>query len=116
MVEPKTEYVKKKLKLTKWKKRDYIEDLMKIEKFILEYNEKPQGMSHAMMMHNWLDPICGEFRREYAGILKEVNPKKYQKYMARKKREENDCKKGEKKYKEELKKEKAEWKKAGGKP
>ncbi len=121
MIRPKTEYVKKKLKQTKWKNRDYIEDLMKIEKFILEYNERPQGMAHAMMMHNWCDTehFYGEYIREYEQILKELKPKKYNKYVIEKKNYTVESKKAQEKWENEektrTKKEKTAWKKAGGK-
>ncbi|MDD5023416.1 MAG: hypothetical protein PHU63_04570 [Candidatus ainarchaeum sp.] len=118
---PKTEYVKKRLSRTKWKDRDYIEDLMDIERWILKFNERPTGMSHAMKMHNWCNAkqFDGIYLREYEQILKELKPKKYEKYIAEKKQYVADCKKANEKWKrdekERIKKEKLEWKKLGGK-
>lgn len=111
MYEPKTEYVKGKLRKTRWKDHDYIENLMKLEKFVAS-GEKIQNFSHAMAVRN----LTSEHSKDYLAILKELNPEGYEKTLKKMREDNARLADVEKEMKEEMEEKRKAWLKAGGKP
>ncbi len=109
---PKSNFVKDKIKKTKWKDRDYIEKLLDLEEHAL--GKRPRGFADAMYIHG----IRGDYENEYLIILKELNPIEYGKYLKAKQKEEREEKEAEIEYKKqekiERKTERKSWQKAGG--
>jgi len=109
--EAKSNFVKEKIKNSSWKDRDYIEDLMFIEKSI---TEGIGGWAGNMKLHG----LKSRYKKEYHKIFEELDPKGYKKYLKEKTKEEEQEKKEmkefEKQEKEEEEEEKEDWVKAGG--
>ncbi len=104
-------FVKKELQKTAWKNRVYIERLRDIELFALgKYCSTGAGHIQSILK-------C-RYPRQWKAIWQELNPKEYQKDVEFEKKErergkrEKENRKREKSI--ELKRLKAEWKKAGG--
>ncbi|MBU0591685.1 MAG: hypothetical protein ABIJ10_01915 [Candidatus Micrarchaeota archaeon] len=110
---PKSNFVKNKIKKTKWENRDYIEILLILEDCIL--GKRPQGFADAHKIHN----IKSEYEKEYLAIFEELDPKGYAKHLKANKKEDRKQKEADRKFKQEemtdLEKAKESWKKAGGK-
>ncbi|MCK4429614.1 MAG: hypothetical protein KAU95_04510 [Candidatus Aenigmarchaeota archaeon] len=112
MKTPKSKFVKKKIKETSWKDREYIEDLLFLEKAVIGGVDSWMG--------NWrLAGVKSEYRKEYNAIFEELDPEGFKKYAKKKRREKVKDEKEEKKFeKEEAEEEKRDlkmWKKMGGK-
>ena len=110
----KSKFVKEKIKKTSWKNREMIDDLIFLEDYITG-KIKRLGWSGGMKLHE----IKSTYKKEYATIYKELDPKGYKKLLDRNKKEKEQEKREDKKFREEemkeLMKERKEWKKAGGK-
>lgn len=109
-IEPKSEYLKKKLKQTNWKDRGDMYALLELEKHILE-NFQVHGYAHSLK----LSSLKSEYDKEYGELLKELHPYRYSCYLAEKKAMKDAGAEYEKEEKEREKKEKKAWIKAGGK-
>ena len=88
----KSRFIKDELKRTKWEDHEYIDELIFIEEYALD-KWKPTGFSSGM----YWSSVVRRHKKEYAKIMKELNPKKYEKEL-----------KAEKKRKEQIKLEEAE--------
>ena len=108
----KSQFIKDKIKGLEWnnKNKEYIDDLVFIENYILG---KSGGMGSAYRIHSLKN------KKEYELIYKELNPKEFEKEKKRELKEKEQEEKEDKEFeKEELKeKEQArkEWLKMGGK-
>ena len=111
-IEPKTEFLRKIIKKTKWKDRQYVHDLLNLEKYIL--GELNCGWTTGYLINRLLD----EYPDEHIVMLKEL--KLYRKYLNQKQEEKRKEREDELAYKRwEKKKTDAErkaWLEAGGKP
>ena len=110
---PKSNFVKDKIKKTKWKDRDRIKKRLDLEEHAL--GKRPCGFADAMYIHN----IRESHENDYLAILKELDPIKYTRYLKAKKKEETEQKVAEIKYKKQEKTERMaerkSWQHAGGK-
>ena len=108
----KSEFIKKEIKKTRWGKREYINDLIEIEKFA-------KGEMYGLMTGIRRSALKGEYPKEWKKIWLEINPTQYKKDIEweekERKKEEEEEMKFQEEEKKELIKEKASWKKAGGK-
>ena len=110
-MEIKSNFVKGQLKVTKWKDRSYIYDLIKIEKFALG---REFGMAtpylRARLMHSY--PI------QWKAIWLELNPQRYKKNAEYKKKEREREKIEAARFRREealeLKRERKGWREGGG--
>jgi hypothetical protein len=110
----KSKFIKDKINKTKFKDRDYIDDLMFFERVILNKFEH-LGMGGNMKLHG----LKSSYKKEYEAIFKELDSKAWKKYQEEEKKEKQREKAEEKKWDEEERKEKKEhkkaWVEAGGK-
>ncbi|MCK4429578.1 MAG: hypothetical protein KAU95_04325, partial [Candidatus Aenigmarchaeota archaeon] len=109
---PKSKFVKKKIKETSWKDREYIKDLIMIEQYVLVGN---LGLTTGYIVGR----LKSKYPKEWKIIHQELNPKEYKKTL-KEEREERLKEKGEEEKfeKEEAKEERRDlkmWKKLGGK-
>jgi len=104
----KSNYIREKIKQTKFKDRGYIDNLIFLEDYIL--GKRKMTWSSSFIFNN--------LKNEYYKILKDLNPQRYKKEINQKKKEEADDKREEEMFrKEELaekKKDREDWVKAGG--
>src|SRR3989338_1394058 len=113
MQEPKSNYVKAKIKGMKFtaKNRKYVHILLDLERWALN---GPSGWADAMRSHG----VILEYEKDYLEILKELRPDKYKEYLKGKKElDEEDRKLDEWSKKEDMKElhsDKNLWKKFGG--
>lgn len=105
----KSKYVKEKIKITNWKNRDYIDNLLRLEGWII----KAPGDFGSNMYFRLLK---SQYEEEYMNILKELNPKQFKVFLADLKSKEKEHQKMKSQFEKELSDEKKEWIKAGGKP
>ena len=109
----KSEFIKNKIKETSWKDREYIDDLIQIENFILRGG--PNSMAGGYLYHN----LKISYRREWEIIYKELNPKRYTELIQREDEEkERERKEDEERMREEekeLERKRKEWIEKGGK-
>lgn len=107
----KSEYIKDKLKKTRWKDSDYINKLMFIEDCILH---GPGGMGSSICFHNYKS----KYSKEYWTILKELKPAEYKKEKPKeerkRKKDMEEMKRFHLEEKEQHRKAREAWKKAGG--
>lgn len=108
----KSKFVNEELKKTKWKKRNYIDDLIYIEGFVLK--------QHFGLWGGYLrNHLLGKYPRQWKAIWLELNPKEYRKDVEFEKKERERKRKEEARLKREealeLKRDRLEWKKRGGK-
>ena len=108
----KSQYLKNKIKNLSWEKRDYFDDLMTLEQWILG---EISGWATAMMVHG----LKGKYEIDYLEILQELRPKRFEELLKKKLEEDEkraiDMEKEwitEKKRRERLMK---EWLEMGGK-
>ena len=113
--EAKSNYVKNKIKITKWKDREYIESLLYFEKWVMGEVTGKLGPGWGFMPKVY-ESNCPE---EFKAIYTELNLKGYKKYLKQKKEDKKDeieeNKEFKRQEKEDLKKQKFDWEKAGGK-
>lgn len=104
-------FVESRIKKTKWKKRQYIYDLMDIEELALG---RDFGRVHFYMVSD----RKRKYPTEWKKIWLELNPKRYKEDLVKEKREAERERKEEERLKreekEELKQEKQDWIKIGG--
>ena len=110
--EIKSNFIKEKIKTTKWKDRDYIDSLMSIEKLALgTYVSSGTGYIRGI--------LCEKYPEEWTAIWIELNPKGYKAEQKRLKEESEKEKRDQMTFaqveKARKKQEKDEWKKLGGK-
>jgi len=107
----KSEFIRKKLKETSWKDREYIGHLMAIERAIIH------GLG-GWMDHYMYNIRKQSYRKEWEAIYKELKPKEFRNLLKQESREKEKEKKEEKKSRKRENKEytkaKEEWKKMGG--
>lgn len=107
----KSEFIKKKIKGRKWSGRGYIDDLIHLENYIIN---GPNGFSGAMHFNL----LKSENKKQYEAIFKELKPKEFEKYIERKKKEEEESRKQHELWEirngEKERRLKEEWIKAGG--
>lgn len=111
-----SEFIRAMIKKTKWKDRNYIENLLFLEKMITMPKGKVPGMAGAM---KYVQLQHGH-KKEYEAILKELRPEKYAKRReeeakGRERRDKEAAEEDEKKRDEEARS-RTEWKTMGGKP
>lgn len=110
----KSKFVKSMIKKTNWKNREYIDDLLFIEKWI---SGKATGMGAG---YRWVQFTENKYPKEIQEIGIELNPKNYKDFCKRQLLEKARMKKDEKKFlkkqKEKEHREREDWNKAGGKP
>lgn len=110
----KSKFIKEQIRKSKWKDREYIEDLLFLEEAVLYPNRK-WGYGGSMHLYG----LKQSYRKEYHAIFKELDPKGFKKYVASEKEEREKEKKikreGKIAEKELLAEEKRDWLKAGGK-
>lgn len=98
----------------KWslRNKEYIENLARLEHFILD---GVRGMSGSMASHY----LKNMYENEYEQILKELKPEEYQKYLKEKEEEKKELieleREAEMERKEEERRLKKEWIAFGGK-
>jgi len=107
----KSNFVKDKIKKTKWKDREHITNLLVLEKYILD-GCKITGMAHSYQITG----LKGEYEKEYLSLLKELDPAEHKKYLKELKEEDGEHEKLSKELLEEDKRTRKAWLKAGGKP
>ena len=109
----KSEFIRNKIKETSWEAREYIDDLIKIEDFILRGG--PHNWSGAMYYHQ----LKTNYRREWEIIYEELNPKKYAELIKHeeeeKERERGEDEKRMQEEEKELERKRKEWMEMGGK-
>ena len=110
----KSKFIKEKIKKTKWKDSEYIDDLMFLEDAILnDFNNL--GMSGNMK----LSSLKYSYSKEYKVIYKELDPKGWKEEQEQEKKQAIEEAEEERRYNEEERleeeQERKEWKKAGGK-
>jgi len=104
----KSNYIKEKIKNAKFEDKDYIEDLMFLEKGI---TRPLAGMAGNLKFFG----LKSRYSEEYLELLKELAPDKVDKYQKDQKKEEDRTRKLKEEFKREQEKEKSDWIKAGGK-
>lgn len=107
----KSNFVKNELKKTSWKDRAYIDDLMKIERLVFgETFGWPTGY-----IRNYLKT---KYPKQWKAIHLELDPKGYKKALELDQKEKKKTQQEEKKFNkevdEEQQRQKAAWKRAGG--
>lgn len=105
----KSEFIKKKLSETPWENRKYIEDLMFLERAILN-NFENLGVIGSMSLAN----LRRKNEKEFLEICNELDPKGYKDIRKQEQKEKNKNEKQKNKEKKELEKIKENWIKAGG--
>ena len=107
----KSEFVKKELTKTTWKDSEYIDELMKIERFAL-------GGTFGMVTPYLWNQLIKKYPKQWNIIYLELNPRGYKKLVAWEKgeagRERKEEERRKKKEEAELIKEKTLWVKMGG--
>ena len=110
----KSEFIKDKIKKTKFEDRDYIDDLILLEKVIIGKIKNLGWLGH-MKLYG----LQSKYKKEYKTIFKELNPKGYAKELAFEKKEIEKEKREEKELEKEMKreeeKERESWMRVGGK-
>jgi len=108
----KSEYIRKKLKQAKYRNREYIDTLMKIEGLT-------QGRRYGMSTGHMFLNLPEMYPEEWKAIWLELNPKRYHEVNERKKkdkeREEFDRLQFSEQRRKETNENKRDWLKAGGK-
>ena len=108
----KSEFIKNKIKETPWEAREYIDDLIKIEDFILRGG--PHSMAGGYLYHH----IKNKYHQEWEIIYKELNPKEYAELIKREKEEKERARKEDEKRmqeeEKELERKRKEWIEMGG--
>jgi len=108
----KSEFIKKELKRTKWKDSEYIDELMKIERFAL-------GEVFGMVTPHLRSYLIRKYPKQWKIIYLELNPKQYKRILEDKKKAAEEEKREEKHFKQEekleLKRDREAWKKMGRK-
>ncbi len=95
----KSEYIKNKIKETSWEKRDYIDDLIKIERRALgEFSGSGTGYI--------VKQLESDYPKEWEIIWKEINPERYAKMVEEEKEWQDEKRRREEE--EELKRRKEE--------
>lgn len=107
----KSNFIKAELKKTKWKNRDYIEDLIRIERHA-------QGKIHGWTTGYSINHLKNDYPKQWKAIWLELDPKGYKESLDYEKKEaERERKEDEKFRKEEeleLKRDKEAWGEMGG--
>lgn len=109
-----SKFIKEKIKGLEWNKKnkEYIDNLVFIEEYILE---KVGGMGCAYRIHSLKD----DYKKEYESICKELDPKEFKRMKKEEAREKKEEVKINKKLKQEEQKEsqkaRKEWVEMGGK-
>ncbi len=95
---PKSMYIVNQVKSNKFSKKqlNYVEDLIYLERKVLH---GIQGFADAMKFAE----MKSRYEREYLAILKELDPKQYEKLKDEKRREEEEEMKGEMEYEARMK-------------
>lgn len=108
----KSKFIKEKIKSTKWKDRDYIDDLIAIECYV-------KGEMFGLGTGHKAKSLEGEYPKEWVAIWKELEPKKYEKNRKIDERERRREEKEEREMEEEemIEEEldREDWKRVGGK-
>tara|TARA_Y100000034_G_C6780253_1_gene348702 strand:+ start:316 stop:669 length:354 start_codon:yes stop_codon:yes gene_type:complete len=102
----KSNFIKEKIKKTKFKDRKYIDDLIFLEDHITG-KIKNLGWAGSMKLHG----LKNSYKKEYEAIYKELRPKEWKEIQKRDKEEREKDKKEEKEFIEEERKELEESKK-----
>ena len=108
----KSTFVTNELKKTSWKKREYIDDLMKIEMLV---SGKTFGLPTGYIRKH----LKRKYPQQWKAIFLELDPKGYEKALQRDQKEKEKEQQKEKKFKKEVyeegERDKEAWKRAGGK-
>ena len=108
----KSNFVKSELKKTKWAKRHYIDDLLRIERYL-------SGKGFGWMTGYIINNLKDKYPKQWKTIFLELDPKQYEKNLENKKKEAEQTKKDDEKrrIKANLEYDKSldSWKKMGGK-
>jgi len=104
----KSNYIKEKMKNAKFEDKEFIEDLMFLEKGI---TQPIAGMAGNLKFFG----LKSRYSQEYLELLKELAPNEVNKYEKEQQREEERIRKSKEQYRMEKEKEKRDWLKAGGK-
>ncbi len=109
----KSAFIKAEIQKTKWKDRDYIDGLIKIERFA-------QGSNCGLYTGYLRNHLRGSYPRQWKKIWLEVNPQRYTKNLEQeekvKEKEQKEKAKFRREEARELKQKKKEWIKVGGIP
>ena len=109
----KSEYIRQKLRKTKWKDSEYIDDLIRLEDCIVN---GVQGFAHAMAYSGLKD----KYREEWEAIYMELEPERGRIIIERQRKQEEKWKKEEEEYEKKRKKKLEEmlkdWEEMGGQP
>ncbi len=110
--EVKSKFIKEKLNKADWKRdKEYIDDLIYIEKYIL-------GKKFGLGVGYKMKALEGEYPEEYKTIFKELKPEIWEKIQEEREKEEKKEKieeeKEQKQQKSLAQREKEDWIKAGG--
>ena len=108
--EVRSEFIKNLIK-ERGLKSKYIDDLIRLEKYILN---GPRGFASAMHYHS----LKGKYREEWEAIYRELKPDEFERIMQREREEEMRRKQEEERRRKEEQKEmerlKREWLEMGG--
>ena len=108
----KSEFIRKKIKGRKWQSRGYINNLIRLEDFLLNGSRGFAGAMHYNLLRS-------EHEKQHEAIFKELKPKEFEGWIGRKKKEEAKDRKQreiwERRDGEKERRQKEEWIKAGGK-
>ena len=104
----KSNYIKEKIKNAKFEDKEYIEDLIFLEKGI---TQPIAGMAGNLKFFG----LKSKYHQEYSELLKELAPEEEDKYQKDHKKEEERTRKLKEEFKREQEQEKRDWIKAGGK-
>jgi len=111
--EIKSNYIRQKIRETKWEDRSYISDLMSLESLILT---GPGGMAGARL---WVK-LESQYPEEFKAIYFELKPEKAKEIFERKRKELEKLRKEEreriKRNKKRLEERLKEWLEMGGQP
>lgn len=109
----KSNFIKERIKKTKWRNRVYIEDLIFLEQIITK-RIKNLGWLGNMKLYG----LKSRYKKEFGIIFKELDPKEWKKYQKKEKIEKNQEKismiKILKKAEKEFQENKKDWIEAGG--
>ncbi|MDO8656734.1 MAG: hypothetical protein Q7K45_05850 [Nanoarchaeota archaeon] len=108
----KSAFIRAEMKKTKWKDKDYIDDLIDIEGFAL-------GRTFGMVTPHLRNRVVKKYPRQWKIIYLELNPQGYNENVEYEKKERERERKENVKFRREealeLKQERIAWMKSGGK-
>ncbi len=105
--EVKSEYIRRKIETVSWTNHSYVDDLIKLSKFI---QRRPNGFAANMLFHQLKQRLPGD----YLELLKEHSQEMYEQELEKMKREREDLEAQRREAEESETAMKENWLRAGG--